>query len=341
MIAEKIYEISENSDLVIAQNSDLPPTYHFVKFDDLFVEKFSVSKQQFRETLNHQDQKIIETRANEIKSRGEEIRQKILCYISLNKDPLNQKHKIVLSDYACHNQPISKKHNVGGAIILCETSDQRLIIGSRDVSRKEKDSDNYFLQCPCGFLENYQIEGESAMDKLKKNSLSFEEFIIENGIRELKEEILPFEDHEITEKKLFGGIFVLREWPKKIPQEPDQPLTKKIANFKSFIVVTKVSLSFEEIKELRKTSRKPQDFDEITLIDGLTRHEIRELCSHKKPIEIVKNFDGKERKFISEHCLVLPIANLHNEATTLPSPACDSIISSITLAPNKTKQAST
>lgn len=139
----------------------------------------------------------------------------------------------------------------------------------------------------------------------------------------MKEEILPFEDHEIIDKELIGGIFVVRQWPKKIHKTRDQPSTKDIANFKSFIVVANVSLTFDEIQQLRQTSRKPVDFHEITLIQGLTKEQINEQSLQKKPMEIAINFDEKSRNFAAEHCLLLPIAEHYISRKKTPSPIAE------------------
>lgn len=298
--------------------------YHFVEFKEIEKE-IKISKKTFRDTLSSQDLETVESRANAITASGGENRSKILCYLDTSKGLDQSKIKIKLSEYACHNVGISKKNFVSGVIVLCKTSDDKFIIGSRDASKAKDDPQNYPLQGPCGFMEEkYQIGDKSAFTKLKDQSLSFEQFVIENGIRELKEEILPFEDHEIIDKELIGGIFVVRQWPKKIHKTRDQPSTKDIANFKSFIVVVNVSLTFDEIQELRGTSRKPVDFDEITLIQGLTEEQINEQSLGKKPTEIELDFDGKKRKFVAEHCLLLPIIenSISRKISPSPQPEC-------------------
>lgn len=336
MTKSKVLEIAQSHEN-IARNAQFE--YHFVEFKEQIEVK--ISDKAFTDNLGSQNIETVESKANAIIANGGENRSKILCYFNADKTTDQKKIKVQLSQYACHNVAVSKEHYACGVIVFCITSDDQLIIGSRDASRAKNDPQNYPMQAPCGFMENYPIGDESAFDKLLDKSLSYQEFVIENGIRELKEEILPFEDCEIIKKELIGGVLVLRDWPEKNPQNPDQPSTKKIANFKSLIVVIKVSLSFEEIQQLRQTSRKPKDYHEITLIEGLTRAQINEYSLGKKPTEIAIDFDGKIRKFAAEHCLVLPIANLYNEPTTLTSTACNSISSSITLASNKTKQAST
>lgn len=309
--------------------------YKFVEFNKYFTDEISISDKIFRDTLDSKDLETVESRAKIITTNGGENRSKILCYLTEKKTLDQIKTKVKLSEYACHNVAISKKNFVSGVIVLCKTSDDKFIIGSRDASRAKDDPQDYFLQAPCGFMENYEIGNELAFDKLKDRSLSFKEFVIENGIKELKEEILPFEDHEIDEKELIGGIFVVRQWPKKNLQDPDQSLTKNIANFKSFIVVTKVSLSFKEIQQLRQTSRQPKDFHEITLIEGLSSKQINEQSSERKPIEIAIDFDGKSRKFAAEHCLVLPIANyLCNQKENSPHSSL-SVIEISSLETNK------
>jgi len=297
--------------------------YHFVEFNKQIEDEIKISEKAFRDTLSSQDLETVESRANAITASGGENRSKILCYLDASKGLDQSKIKIKLSEYACHNLGISKKNFVSGVIVLCKTSDDKFIIGSRDASKAKDDPQNYSLQAPCGFMENYQIGDELAFAKLKDQSLSFEQFVIENGIRELKEEILPFEDHEIIDKELIGGIFVVRQWPKKIHKTRDQPSTKDIANFKSFIVVANVSLTFDEIQELRQTTRKPIDFHEITLIQGLTSEQINEQSLEKKPTEIELDFDGKKRKFVAEHCLLLPIAEHYISRKISPSPLAE------------------
>lgn len=155
MTKSKILEIAQSH-----ENID-QVEYHFVDLKEI-VDKIKISEKAFRDTLSSQDLVTVESRANAITAGGGENRSKILCYLNASKGLDQSKIKTKLSEYACHNVEISKKNFVSGAIVLCQTSDDKFIIGSRDASRAKDDPQNYYLQAPCGFIENYQIGDESA-----------------------------------------------------------------------------------------------------------------------------------------------------------------------------------
>lgn len=188
-----------------------------------------------------------------------------------------------------------RKLRPGGAIVVCTTKDGKVIVGSRDATRKPgKDGDDFSAQFPCGFIDpdesfytqfKAKDEGMVGFDALSSS-------IVSQGIRELNEEVLKFPKGSIAKAGLLGCIYNDVEVPSK--KHPDGK--KTIQSICSFVVACEVNLTFAEIQAIRNDKKYvPVDgHKEIRTIEGI---DISKINIEEPEVEL----EGKARRFVSEH----------------------------------------
>lgn len=288
---------------------------------------------------NGAGQEIISKKRNEIALSGcGSNDEKVIIYFT--RDETGETlFKVVSEDYASFLAAVELNHKINsgekvegylrphfaaGAIAVCKTSDDKIIIGSRDASRDRIDYFAYPLQFPCGFIDVNQ----KFYDEIKYNNPELlNQDIIDNARRELFEEILHFSDNKILRSNLVAAIYEEKKWRRKTEQGDD---FKNVNVVKSFIVEFDVSLTFDEILQRRNTEIaelyqklqrddlseieredllcRKKDFDEMTVLGFIEEKEIVTLLAkHGSGFNVGINFDGRMRRFVAEHGLVLDV----------------------------------
>ncbi|MCE3254661.1 MAG: hypothetical protein K0R25_155 [Rickettsiaceae bacterium] len=211
-----------------------------------------------------------------------------------------------------------RPHFVAGVIVLCKTSDDKIIIGSRDANRDKADPTKYPLQFPCGFID----VNEEFYDQMREGNINLlKQAIIGDAKRELREEVLNFNDDEILKTQPLAAIYETKKWPRK---EEKGGGTKDVHVIKSFVIEVDVNMTYAEIAEKRaaaidelkaKLDADPQnkelrqqkkDFDEMTQMGYIDVQELPALLAGKaNGTEAEINFDGKPRQFVAEHGMTL------------------------------------
>lgn len=89
-----------------------------------------------------------------------------------------------------------------GVVSLLLTSDNKIIIGSRDISKgdKGKDQRTFSLQLPCGFMDST----EKSIQSLKKGEATFDDVVCQNARKELEEELCHFGKGELSKGEVIG-----------------------------------------------------------------------------------------------------------------------------------------
>ncbi len=253
--------------------------------------------------------------------------EKALFYF---KDEPSEGLKIVPEDYASVVASSKKSardaapgsgqylrpHFAAGVIVACKTSDGKIIIGSRDANRSKTDPTTYPLQFPCGFIDVDNSFYE--LMRGNQNPQPLMDKIISDGLRELREEVINFEDDKISAANLISAIYETKQWPQK---EEKGGGTKNIHVVKSFIIAVDVNLTYAEIEakrnqqildlnqRLRETpednalKKQKKDFDEMTQMTCVEISQLPEVLAAKSNVgtDVEIEFDGKNRKFVAEH----------------------------------------
>jgi hypothetical protein len=219
--------------------------------------------------------------------------------------------KVVKSDYANVSAALQKdkptniqlrQHFVSGVAIVAITSDDMIIVGSRDTTRDKNDPTKYLAQFPCGFLDIT----DNFYERIATPE-GFKEVVIENGLKEFEEELLECGKCgvTITEPTFVGGIIKRQTWPSKSEESKE----KQILNFKTFVVSVRLNKTFEEICNLRKNN-PPQDFNEMTVLGAIPLTDI-----NKNPPKV--KLENQDRTFAGDLPFVFQV--LQAAASKTPS----------------------
>ncbi len=216
---------------------------------------------------------------------------------------------------ASNKKIISKHFAVAGVAAIIITKDKQIIIGSRDAGRDKTDPNKYPLQVPNGGLDSNKSQLEflnllnllyertkSDQNKLNKFTTSqqqyasldykskfgedesktdFNNFISTEGIREVTEELLNFNDNDIKELGVIGGLTTVIEGKTYL---------------KAGVPVYEVKYTLEELKHMRKEN-PPIDNWEMTVIEGLSLEKLVEFMSNEYKMQ----FDGQLRKHLQPY----------------------------------------
>jgi hypothetical protein len=275
-----------------------------------------VAKHEFAEKRGHEEgKKLIENKVKQIKDNPKAFNgKKALFYFKDEELEDREILKIVPEDYASvstaleinRNKELLNKdqflrsHFSAGVIVLCKTSDNKIIIGSRDAARNKEDPTKYPLQFPCGFID---VNDSFYQDMQKKDSANLlNKAIVSDAKRELTEEVLGFSNSEIIDAKIIAAIYDTKQWPVKEEKGGGE---KNVHVIKSFVVALNVDMTYKKIKK-RRSEVPPKDFNEMTVMGYIEIDKIPELLSEKENgTKVAINFDGKERLFVAEHGLTL------------------------------------
>lgn len=244
-----------------------------------------------------------------------------------------------------------RPHFVAGVIVACRTADNQIIIGSRDANRNKVNPSEYPLQFPCGFID---ID-EKFYDKVKTGSISeLADELSQNGLRELREEVINFSDEQINRVQPISAIYETKKWPTKDGE------TKDVHVIKSFVVEVYVNLTYAEIAaererqiieltqkiavtdpnsaEIEELKQQQKDFGEMTQMGSIASSDLAALLQGKKGNEVEINFDGKPRKFVAEHGLTIDSVAQNLEK---PSGIFLHSLTATSIAPQKSVQQNT
>jgi|GEM_PF-5182995 len=213
--------------------------------------------------------------------------------------------KIVASDYAHFIAALKKDkpediklrpHFATGVAVACITSDGHVIVGSRDANRDKKDPTQFPAQFPCGFIDTDQAFYEQI-----KNRKGLHDTIVQNGLRELQEEVFNFQEAgiEIRNPQFIGGIYKTQTWPSK---ETGQ---KEILNFKTLVVKCEVDITFAELEAMRQ-AKPPIDHHEMVTMGAVKSADVMGMNP-----ESTVSLEGKKRQFVAEHGYALPLLAAH------------------------------
>lgn len=154
-------------------------------------------------------------------------------------------------------------------------------------------------QFTCGFID----VNETFSERINSED-GLREAILENGLRELKEELYDFSGAHILDTQFIGGIFERKPWPSKKAGNH----TKEIKNF---VITVKVNMTFDELQQARaekiehdkcqsdRESKYIPDAHEMTVINAIPKDQIKE--------DMTIELEGKERPFVAEHPKVLSV----------------------------------
>ncbi len=225
-----------------------------------------------------------------------------------------------------------RSHFAAGVIAVCHTADDKIIIGSRDVNKDKVDPTKYPIQFPCGFID----VTEDFYNKMKEGKPDLlREAIISDAKRELREELLNFDDSQISQSpQLLAVIYETKKWPVK---EEKGGGTKDVNVIKSFVIQINVNLTYLEIEERRAATieklqadlrtdpankdllQQEKDFNEMTKIGCIDLAQLPEILAGKTDSTKVEiHFDNKPRQFAAEHGMTLDAVLQHLE-TKLPT----------------------
>lgn len=245
------------------------------------------------------EEKLAKNRAD--KNRGYDLFNGYIIEAILSIDDQNGRGLIQLipfryADYLARNK-VSDKNIITaviGVISLIFTADQKIIIGSRDMSTP-KGSDDYDLQFPAGYYDSND-KNTAIMKKMLHEGKSFYDLCGVQGEREIREELLDFPDGTL----IFGGNIGYNI----------QSVGDKFKIHEVFSIF-RTTFTFDQLKKLRdeqieylqselKAGRSideikgPKDYTEITKIEGMSIAKlVRVLCNG---FEI--DFGGKKRKLV-------------------------------------------
>lgn len=216
-----------------------------------------------------------------------------------------------------------RPHYAAGVIVVCKTSDNKIVIGSRDASRSKLDPTDYPLQFPCGFID---VNEEFYQVAQSGDSVWLNDELIKNAKRELREEVLNFSDEQLTKSQSIGAIYETKQWPTKAGG------IKDVHVIKSFVVAVEVSLSAQEILEKREAAIlelnrnlelerslpsneerlkylevQKKDFDEMTQMGFVEFSRLSLILGSGTGREAEILFEGKNRKFVAEHGMALDL----------------------------------
>lgn len=303
-----------------------------------------VAKHSFADKTGHEKGKeLIDAKVEQINNNPNAFNgEKALFYFKDESQPDSNFLKIVPEDYAsvsaaaevnknpktladaAEKGQFLRSHYVAGVIIACQTADDKIIIGSRDANRNKDDLTQYPLQFPCGFID----VNEAFYDKMRQgNAALLHETINGDAKRELREEVLNFDDAEILQAQPLAAIYETKQWPVK---EAKGGGTKNVHVIKSFVIQVKVNATYAEVEERRDATIKKldedlkldpknkellqqkKDFDEMKTMGCVDVARLPELLAGKaNGTEVEINFDGKPRKFVAEHGITLDAVSQH------------------------------
>lgn len=311
-------------------------TYKIIPLNQIngFSFKPKVAKNSFARKTGHEkgreliDAKVSAIESNPLAFNGE----KALFYLRDVMQEGEKTLKIVPEDYASVSAALEvnrdsqaaikgqflRPHYAAGVIILCKTTDDKIIIGSRDANRDRDDPTKYPLQFPCGFIdvdEAFYSEMQKGQDALLYQAL------FKDAKRELKEEVLNFNDAQILHVELLAAIYETKQWPVK---EEKGGGTKDVHVIKSFVIEVNVNMTYDEISDKRNAEikklrdqldadpknkellRQEKDFGEMKVMGCVDIKTLPELLVGKTDgTKAEIDFDGKERKFVAEHGMAL------------------------------------
>lgn len=244
---------------------------------------------------------------------------------NLSKESEKSQLKILDSDYATFRATIGNpnsqyKHFPAGVIAAVITSDNKIIIGSRDANRDKNDSTIYPLQMPCGFIDP---------DKEKSD---INKLIIDNAIREVQEEL--YGEADFLDCKIIGLISQTKDWYGK--PEKHEDAKKQVNDIKSFIVACYVKQTYQEI-EVNRNNKNTKDIHELSQISSLDINEdnLKNLISNNVKSNFY--FDSKERNFVAEHSAALYLA-VSNEIEKLQKKTIQNMVDNPSCYAVKEKQ---
>lgn len=210
---------------------------------------------------------------------------------------------------------IPEKFVVAGVASVVITQDNKVIIGSRDAARDKSDPKKYPLQTPNGGMDSdtKQMEALKLLNTLyqktkpdehkltkfsteqqkhasldyrtkfgdDESNTDFKDFLLQEGLREVREELYDFRDDEIKPLCVIGTL--------------THTIGSK-AYLKGGIPVYRIKYTFDELKALRDAS-PPQDLWEMTLIEGLSLTNITDVINDGFKIR----FDGETRQHLQPY----------------------------------------
>ncbi len=320
--------------------------YQILPFDPRngFSLNQKVAKHPFADKTGHEkgkeliDAKVAQIASNPLAFNGE----KALFYFKDKELEDGNILKIVPEDYASVSAALEvnrnpqtiasaqekgqflRPHYVAGVIVVCQTADDKIIIGSRDANRDKVDSTKYPLQFPCGFID----VNEDFYNKMRQgNPDLLYETIISDAKRELREEVLNFDDTEISRTQPLAAIYETKQWPVK---EEKGGGTKNVHVIKSFVIQVNVNMTYDQIEGRRNATieklnedliadpknenflQQKKDFGEMTKMGYIDLAQLPDLLAGKADgTKTEINFDGKPRQFVAEHGMTLDAVSQH------------------------------
>ncbi len=224
--------------------------------------------------------------------------------------------KIKNSDFATlsvsRNGDSKLQHFAIAVSTILLTSDNKIIICSRDASKKDEDPTDYPLQFPCGYIERPSDESRKSKDgafdnqdmrKIKQNELT-SSYILDFALKETSEELLDKKYLKLIDgsSKIIAVISQEKTFINK------NGLEKKVENYRGFVVFARTELNFDQITRIREEN-PPKDIHEATKIGyiDLCVENIDALINdlERKKLDFTINFDKKERKFVAEQSVTL------------------------------------
>lgn len=207
-----------------------------------------------------------------------------------------------------------------GAAALCITPDNKIIVGSRDISRDKDDNGSYPIHVAGGGAESdFLLEisphihratnaAESkdyhSLDYRKKfgedesNYATFAKFLANTALREAREELFDFPDEDIKDLGVAGLLSLDHEDGKKY--------------IIGGLAIFRIKYTYDELLK-RRLENQPPDFWEMTIIEGMGIPEMITGMNNKFRF----NFDDRIRSTATSYAFTGALSVINESMYTI------------------------